>query len=456
LKKKFNKKNILKFIDKIVEHNYFKLTSISIITSFVLFNSISYLSNSLLEQPKPKPKSTSQIKINIGNFKEKLNQIEDQVLRHKVKPQETLSEILFKLGANEYDVNNILFATKKIFDPRDIFQGQKLTIKYKTIIGHKNNDSSQGLVRKSIISKISLSPNPELNMIVSRVKDGSYKSKKSKKKLIKHVVRYSGKINNSLFADGVEAGVSPKIMIEIINLYSFDVDFQRDLRKGDHFEVVFEDFYDTNGDKIKNGNILFSALKLKNHKKPLEAYLFNNGRITEYFDKKGRSVRKSLLRTPINGARISSRFGYRKHPVLGYRKKHKGLDFAARRGTPILSAGKGVIDYIGRRGGYGNYVRIKHNSNYSTAYAHASRFARRLRKGSRVKQGQVIAYVGTTGRSTGPHLHYEVLKNGIQVNPSRIKTTSGIKLVGSKLRKFKAARDAIEELRQGAPNQNKS
>ena len=436
-----------------MEHNYFKIVCLSIITSFILFNSISYFKNKFFETRKIE--KISNIKINLGNFREKLNQIEDQILFHQVQAGETLSAILYNLGSNEADVNKILNATQKIFDPRNIFQGQNLKIHYKTIINYEDNNPNKNLIRKSIISKLSLSPDPELDMFVIRNEDGSYSSEQKKKELVKYIVKYTGKIKNSLYEDGVQNGISPRIMIEMINLYSFDVDFQRDLRTGDEYEVLFESYYDKDGNKVKDGNILYSNLDLRSFRNALESYYFVDGKISEYFDENGRSVRKSLLRTPINGARISSGFGYRRHPILGYRKKHKGLDFAARRGTPILAAGAGMIDYLGRRGGYGNYVRIKHNDEYSTAYAHAKGFARGLRKGSRVKQGQVIAYVGTTGRSTGPHLHYEVLRYGVQVNPSRMKTTSGIKLKGSRLTRFKARRDEIEDLRKNSKNNNK-
>lgn len=438
------RKSIIKLIDKILEHNYFKIVSISIITSFAIFHGISYVRNNFHQKERVEEKS--QIKINLINSKEKLKEIEDQRLEYSVRSNESLSEILYSLGADKTDIDNILNATKKIVDPRLVRPGQELVIFYKTIITYKDNDPSQGLVRHSIISKISLSPDPEMYMFVNRNKDGSYSSQKTKKELVKKVTKYSGTIHNSLFGDGIEMGISPKVMLQIINLYSFDVDFQRDLRKGDKFEILIDSYYDKEGKKVKNGNVLYSSLDLQNLKKPLAAYLFKSKQVAEYFDAQGRSVRKSLLKTPINGARITSGFGFRKHPILGYRKQHKGLDFGAPSGTPILSAGAGIIEFIGRHGGYGNYVRIKHNPEFSTAYAHARGFARGLKKGSKVRQGQVIAYVGTTGRSTGPHLHYEILKRGTQINPATVKTVSGIKLGGKELTKFKAVKNDIDRM----------
>ncbi len=428
------------------------MVCISIITSFILFNGISYLRNSLLESNLSD--ESDKIRINIGGFKEKLDQIEDQILEHTVRPNETLSEILFDLGSNEFDVANILSATKKIFDPRDIFQGQKLIIHYKTIINYENNDPKQNLVRKSIISKISLSPDPEISMIVERLEDGSYKSKKHKKELIKHIVKYSGQIETSLFVDGTKIGISPRIMIEMINLYGFAVDFQRDLRKGDKFEILFEDYFDKEGNKIKNGNILFSSLELKTRKNKFEAYLHEYKKRAEYFNHVGKSIKRSLLVTPVNGARISSRFGMRRHPILGYRKKHKGLDFAAPRGTPILAAGNGVISKIGYTKFNGNFIFIKHNKTYETVYIHMSKFARNMKKGKTIRQGQTIGYVGSTGMAKGPHLHYEVRKKGVSINPAKFKGTANIKLTGSKLTKFKAKRDEIKNLLKNTKNKN--
>jgi murein DD-endopeptidase MepM/ murein hydrolase activator NlpD len=185
----------------------------------------------------------------------------------------------------------------------------------------------------------------------------------------------------------------------------------------------------------------------------IEIYMHKiNGKV-EYFDAKGNSVRKSLLRTPIHGARVSSGFGMRRHPILGYSKMHKGTDFAASTGTPILAAGNGTIVHFGVKGGYGNYVQIKHSAEYATAYGHASRFNRKFHLGSKVKQGDVIAYVGTTGRSTGPHLHFEVLYRGNQINPSKVKATSGLKLSGKELTRFAALKDEIDRYRKNIPNQ---
>jgi murein DD-endopeptidase MepM/ murein hydrolase activator NlpD len=217
--------------------------------------------------------------------------------------------------------------------------------------------------------------------------------------------------------------------------------------------MLVESFYDESGKKVRDGNVLYSSLMLQNRK--IEIYMHKVDNRVEYFDSKGNSVRKSLLRTPINGARVSSGFGMRRHPILGYSKMHKGVDFAASTGTPILAAGAGTIIYMGIKGGYGNYVQIKHNNDYSTAYGHASRFNKKFRTGAKVKQGDVVAYVGTTGRSTGPHLHFELLYKGSQVNPAKVKATSGIKLVGKELVRFESSKNEIDKYRKNTPNQLK-
>ena len=232
-------------------------------------------------------------------------------------------------------------------------------------------------------------------------------------------------------------------MIDLIRAYSYEVDFQRDIRKGDRFEVMFERLYDSDRGLVYTGNLLYAALTLG--RTTLEIYRHQPaGGEADYFNGRGESVRKDLLRTPIDGARISSRYGERKHPILGYTKMHRGVDFAAPKGTPIYAAGDGVIVALGRNGAYGKYVRIRHNSQYTTAYGHLSRYAKGMESGRRVKQGQVIGYVGSTGRSTGPHLHYEVSYQGSRINPMSLKLPAGYKLEGEELTAFQEARAQIE------------
>ena len=232
--------------------------------------------------------------------------------------------------------------------------------------------------------------------------------------------------------------------MELIRIYSWDVDFQRDINNGDKFEILFEKLFTEKGEFVRTGNVIYGNLLLRTKKYPLYRYETSKGTI-DYFDDNGRSARKALLRTPINGARLSSRYGKRRHPILGYNKMHRGVDFAAPRGTPIYAAGRGTIVKLGRNGAYGNYIRIRHGSGLETAYAHLSRFRRGLRVGARVPQGKVIGYEGSTGRSTGPHLHYEILKNSRQINPLTLKMVSGKKLTGKELKLFHSKRTKIEK-----------
>jgi len=252
-----------------------------------------------------------------------------------------------------------------------------------------------------------------------------------------------GVIKSSLFEAGAAAGIPPAVLVELIRAYSYDVDFQREIRQGDSFEVLYEQVKDDNGEVVHPGKIVYAELVLGDKATRIFRFTPKSG-FTDFFHETGQSVRRALLRTPIDGARISSRFGKRRHPVLGYTKMHKGLDFAAARGTPIYAAGNATVEMAGRNGSFGNYIRLRHTGVYKTAYAHLKSIARGVRVGARVKQGQVIGYVGTTGRSTGPHLHYEVHVNGRQVNPLSVKLPAGEKLKGKELENFRLARSKVE------------
>lgn len=461
MKKDLLLKKISKLLEKIIEHNLFKPVVVSIITSFILFNGFAYLQNYLQDRKRSTTQDYSNytpIKVNIPKRKDGFNLRENQAKVYEMKFGDTLLKVLLDIGASEGDIFNILSKLREVYNPKSINAGDKVLIKYQVKVLYDNKGS--GIVgREVFISSIEINPEPEKRIIVSLTPNSSneiraYEAKEIKKSLTRHIIKYSAVIKNGLFVDGVDVGVSPTIMMNMINLYSFDVDFQREIRVGDKFEVLFESYYDESGNRVKDGNVLFASLDLR-RRQTIDMYFYKTKKIAEYFDGKGKSIRKSLLRTPINGARISSGYGRRRHPVLGYTKIHKGIDFAAPRGTPIFAAGSGVITYYKRYGSYGNFVKIRHNNGYSTAYAHASRFARGLRVGSRVKQGDIIAYVGTTGRSTGPHLHYEVRFKGKQINPSKVKTTSGLKLSGAQLKNFMKRKAQIDEYLRTTPNQNK-
>ena len=244
-----------------------------------------------------------------------------------------------------------------------------------------------------------------------------------------------GVIETSLYETMKKQGLSDLIINEVIRIYSFDVDFQRDIYEGDSFEIYFSREKNEDGEIVKISDPEY--LMLSSREVPLIYYLYTNDEFSEYFDENGKGMTKSLMKTPINGARLSSSYGMRKHPISGYNKMHKGVDFAAPKGTPIFAAGNGVVEYAGRNGGYGKYVRIRHDSTYKTAYAHLNAYKKGINNGARVKQGDIIGYVGSTGKSTGPHLHYEIIVNGKQINPANLKLPSGRKLNSSQLENFK-------------------
>ena len=254
-------------------------------------------------------------------------------------------------------------------------------------------------------------------------------------------------IKSSLYKSAIEKKIDPNIVVKFAQIYGFEVDFQRDIRKNDSFQIVYEEFKNEENKIVDYGNILYANLILQG--KPIELYYYNSkeNKINDHFDSNGQSIKKTLMKTPINGARLSSSYGMRKHPILGYNKMHQGTDFAAPMGTPIMASGTGKILKAGWCGGGGNCVKIRHNSTYSTVYAHMSKFARGIKKGVRVSQGQIIGYVGSTGMSTGPHLHYEVIKNGKKINSQTLKLPSGKKLKGKQREQFELVKIKIDVLK---------
>ena len=261
-------------------------------------------------------------------------------------------------------------------------------------------------------------------------------------KLNKKEIVLSNTIKNNLYSSAIKAGIEPNIIVEFANIFGFEVDFQRDIRTGDAFEVYYEQFVDDDNVVRSTGKIIYASMFVNN--KELSLYNFEHDNKKGYYDVDGKSVIKTLMKTPINGARLSSSFGIRKHPILGYNKLHQGTDFAAPRSTPIMASGSGVILRAQKYKGYGNYVSIKHNSTYVTAYGHMSKFGRGIKKGVRINQGRIIGYVGSTGMSTGPHLHYEVIKNGKRINSQRLKLPSGKILSNEARNKFEVERIKID------------
>ncbi len=356
----------------------------------------------------------------------------------KVGPGDTIAGLLADAGISRQDAHAAIAALNRHYDPRLIRPGQKITITILPAIAEDSDALSPGR-----FLGLSLASDYGHEIIVGRRPGGGFQATKLERPLRRSVLRVAGKIRHSLFVAGGKAGIPAAVLAELIGAYSWDVDFQRDIRPGDGFEVMFKRFHDADGNLVHNGAIVHAALTLSGERHPVYLHTTADGQ-TDYFDEKGESARKTLMRTPIDGARLSSAFGKRRHPVLGYSRMHRGVDFAAPAGTPIYDAGQGSIVYAGRKGAYGNYIRLRHNRLYATAYAHMRRFARGMAKGRRVKQGQIIGYVGSTGRSTGPHLHYEILRQGRRVNPLKVTMPSGRKLKGKELKLFKAVKAEID------------
>jgi len=352
----------------------------------------------------------------------------------KVVAGDSLQKILLKEKISKEEVNKIYQKIKGIIDLTKIRQGQTITIVFRT----KQNKPS--------ISRITFQVD-ELSTayIYYRNKTDDYEVRLNQKNLEKVNFLAKGVIVNSLFASAQKIDVDAEVIVEFARIFGFEIDFQRDIRKNDEFKIFYERFEDDEGENFKNGNILFAYLKNSGREIKLYRYKDSKNNIG-YFTPDGKSIEKALMKTPINGARLSSGFGFRKHPILGYNKLHQGTDFAARRGTPVMASGSGTVERASWFGAYGKYVRIRHNSTYKTAYAHLSKFGRNIKAGKKVRQGQIIGYVGSTGRSTGPHLHYEVLVNNKRINSQRLKLPSGKKLSKNEMGNFNLEKQRIDQL----------
>jgi murein DD-endopeptidase MepM/ murein hydrolase activator NlpD len=366
----------------------------------------------------------------------------------KITKGDTLMDILGNNGVDKSTAQKITTALKQLYNLKRLSIGQQITFIFskKPIIDSDNHESTEYVLD---LFKINVDHYKDIEISLNA--NNEYVAKEVAIPLKRYVVRAQGIIENSLLATANSLSIPNDALMEIIKAYSYDVDFQRDIKIGDEINVVFERYYTDKGEYSHDGEILFSSLKLSDKNFTLYKYQNSNGDI-QYYSSEGNSIRKDLLKTPINIVRISSNYGVRKHPVHGYSKMHKGVDFAAPIGTPIFAAGSGSIEEIGRKGGYGNYVKIRHSNGYSTAYGHASSFAKNLKKGSQVKQGDIIAYVGSTGAATGPHLHFEVLVNNQQVNPMKVKLDPGVKLNASELARFKTFQTKLDNMIDTIPN----
>ena len=350
--------------------------------------------------------------------------------KYVIQNNDSVQKILRKFNISDKEIQ-IITSTLKEKKLTNIYAGRELTLIYKTV----HEDKKKQLV--SLFYPLSNT----LSIEVSRNKD-NFNVKENVLRLYKKEVVLKSSIKNNLYRAAIDVGIEPNIIIEFARIYGFQIDFQRDIRKGDTFEIYYEKFVDDNDIVRDTGKIIFSSVNFNNREINLYNFKYENDE--GYYDINGKSIVKSLMKTPINGARLSSSYGMRKHPILGYNKMHRGTDFAAPSGTPIMASGSGTVTRARWCGGGGNCVKIRHNSTYETVYAHLKAFAKGIREGKKVRQGQIIGYVGSTGMSTGPHLHYEVHVNKKQVNSQKLKLPSGKILKGDERKEFELKRIKID------------
>ena len=366
---------------------------------------------------KNKKQITIKNDLNKVNVIEEINNLQEIVF--EVKKNQTFSKIVSKYLSSDKVVFNVVNEIEKTFDLRKLKAGIKILF--------YQDQASKKLV------KIIIPIENDINLNVFIAENIAVEKKYLKTKLESHSKEYL--ITNSLYSDGIKNNIPIEILTKLIRLYSFDLDFQRDIRKDTKVSISYDSKNIEDRDQQYFGDINYALIEIEINK--LEYFKFKTDEgFIDYFNKKGENVKKSILKTPIDGARLSSTFGIRKHPILGYNKMHRGVDFAASKGTSVFAGGNGTIEFAGKNGGYGNYIRIRHNNEYKTAYAHLLGFKKGISTGIRVNQGNVIGYVGSSGRSTGPHLHYEIIYQNEQINPLTLKLPSGKKLKGKELERF--------------------
>ena len=424
----FSSKKIIKTIKKNIEITFLFLLLLITISSTTIYNEKKILINENYKNL-----------INNIYFQKSINQIFDHLvpryknIDHKISSGETFDKILNNYSIPKEEINQIKKKLNSDYNINNLQQSLEIKI---TIDQSNNKKITSFLFPVSRTEKIQLTRNLDNNLFEKKIIITN---------LNKKVVFKEGKITQSLYKTAIDLKVQPNVIIEFARIYGFQVDFQRDIRKNDNFQIMYEVFEDDDGKIFETGNIIFADLKLSGKNNAL--YYFEKKGSEGHYDENGKNVEKALMKTPINGARLSSAFGMRKHPIDGFNKMHRGTDFAAPMGTPIMASGSGLITRARWCGGGGNCIKIKHNSTYETIYAHMKNFARGIKEGIRVKQGQIIGYVGSTGKSTGPHLHYEVVVNGKKVNSQKLKLPSGKTLKGKERKMFEVEKIKLDVLK---------
>jgi len=412
-----------------------KFNPFFLISFLIIFTGVFFISSNLINKKNDENASnlkevtkTDEFSSLSGFLKSKIISPYNEV-NYIIQNNDTVEKILKKFKIRDEDIKKISLKLKQK-KLANIYSGRKLSLIIKEL-----KDGSKTIV--NFVYPINNTTSVEI-----RKSQNDFLVKENVLHLYRKEVVVKNVIKNNLYSSATKSGVEPNIIVEFARVFGFEVDFQRDIRKGDWFEILYEKFEDDNNKVRDTGKIIYASMFVNGDEINLYNFKYNNEE--EYYDIKGKSITKSLMKTPINGARLSSSFGMRKHPILGYNKMHRGTDFAAPSGTPIMASGSGTVTRARWCGGGGNCVKIKHNSTYETIYAHMKAFAKGIKEGRKVRQGQIIGYVGSTGLSTGPHLHYEVLVNGKKVNSQKLKLPSGKTLKGEERKQFELDRIKID------------
>ena len=360
----------------------------------------------------------------------------------KVRNGDSIQRILYDQKISPAEVNNVINALRREYNVGTLRNDQKV---YLIIKREKNGN---------FVSRLTVNIDNITSVHVFLNKDNVYETRRVTKILTKknHLVETT--IDRGIYRTAKQSGIENSIVAQFARLYGFEVDFQRDLKKNDKIKIFYERYLDDDGVSQRTGNIIYSEITNVERNIILYRYEYPNGSIA-YFTPEGKSIEKSLMRTPINGAKLSSRYGFRIHPILGYNQMHQGTDFAAPIGTPVMASGAGTVEYSGWKGGYGKFISVRHSAVYQTNYAHLQDYAKGIRRGAKVQQGQVIGYLGSTGSSTGPHLHYEVIVNGKKENSQTLKLPSAAPLEGNNKNFFEIQKRNIDNLILESSNKKK-